>query len=215
MDFVQGSGDAAPGSQFSVSIIVALLALGGVILSGYMNGKNLIKSDERRSLATITAESVRHENAIRQSARDHLLDRVHDIYTKLEAGRRQFFELSLHVLVEIGTNEGFIPGSRGKFSERIESLRPEFDAALDSVSLFGSKAVSDAAYQVHFKSFVLYYSVAEFEGQMSIDADLVDRTIPGVQRAANDLKLSCEKLFAGMRSEIHPEPAGAPLDKSD
>jgi len=201
------------------SILVALLALGGVVWSTYKSAEAsrhaedrraeaTIEAENRRAASAVAAEDQRHANGLSADQRryeqavalerDHrTAETRHDLYIQIESARRRLVKaLSLFTFYTDGDPDDWWFDASPRYLAELNEAFDIFEAMQSEATLYASEAVSQRAYAVFGTALQLKYEAEEFAPKRLRDGS------DAIHNYALTAQKACEQLLARMREEL-------------
>lgn len=197
-----------------VAIIAPIVALLGVLISNWWNGRNAIKAEDKRHANALVAESVRHQNALaaedkrhantlRQLTHSTVVTKTNDLYAEIEVARYQLFRSASsvgHALHSPFAWNKHGQDSLAKFSKALAQFGKV--RARSALTASGEvAAICDAVWLVGFRLEVFLYGaepeITGSDGEKFLEDALEQKKI---------LDTRLKYLLQRMRQELHGSP---------
>lgn len=198
-----------------VSLVVAVVALVGVLLGAKSNRNAQIAAEDIRHANALVAEGVRHDNGLAAENQRHKNALDQAVHFRFSEQRRDMYIQLEKVRYKLDVTTGAVsPGDLelGEWAVTRASARAKFSTCLDafhdltdSIGLFASRQVSILAYKATSQGYRALYTMQSLEAlaraSMPPGSD-PDATTVRLNEELKVLDSTLAKLLEKMKSEL-------------
>ncbi|QUC01091.1 hypothetical protein [Cellulosimicrobium cellulans] len=214
-----------------VAILAPIVALVGVLISNWWNGRNAIKAEDKRHENALAAEAVRHQNtieaenlraqkaieaenlrhehAVEQQKHARYFDSIRDLYVSYEGPRNSlqtasYFIDAGHGRYTLDSWYALRSANRAEFTRAFSAYRD----ASEGLRLFASERVVDLEYKISSSAFKVAQAMRSLEHiAQGKEGSGIDQgmTLEEYDGLVETLQYACEEMLHALQQELHPK----------
>lgn len=198
-----------------VAILAPAVALIGVLISNWWNGRNAIKAEDKRHANALVAEGVRHQNAMEAEGRRHanslrqltystVVTKTNDLYADIEAARHRLASAAQMLTNSLYNANTWNAGGE-KNSARLDEAISKFREMRARSALTASKEVALLCDEVWESASFLSFMLIVVDPPIQQDAE-GEAFLDQGSNALEALSGRLDALLQRMRQELHGTP---------